>query len=99
MRNATVSELKNQLSRYLDYVRRGGRVRVYDRSMPVAELGPPRWSTSGAKDRIRELEKRGVLHCGPEFGAALPAGWHHRRRPGRPGRVLAALMAERGAGR
>ena len=40
MRTAKVSELKAKLSAYLAEVRAGGRVVVYDRNTPIAELVP-----------------------------------------------------------
>jgi len=40
MRSAKVSELKAQLSAYLAEVRAGGRVVVYDRNTPIAQLVP-----------------------------------------------------------
>jgi antitoxin (DNA-binding transcriptional repressor) of toxin-antitoxin stability system len=36
MKKAKVGELRNGLSRYLDYVRAGGSVVVYDRDTPIA---------------------------------------------------------------
>jgi prevent-host-death family protein len=40
MTRAKVSELKARLSAYLAEVRGGGRVVVYDRNTPIAELVP-----------------------------------------------------------
>ena len=48
MKKASVSDLKNQISRYLDYVKHGETVLVLDRNVPVAELKPiTRTSSSG----------------------------------------------------
>jgi len=40
MRTAKVSELKAKLSAYLAEVRAGGKVVVYDRNTPIAQLIP-----------------------------------------------------------
>jgi len=40
MRSAKVSELKAKLSAYLAEVRSGGKVVVYDRNTPIAQLVP-----------------------------------------------------------
>ena len=40
MKTVNISDAKNNLSRHLEYVRRGGRVRILDRNTPVAELVP-----------------------------------------------------------
>ena len=42
MKSAKIAELKNNLSRLLAYVRRGGTVRVFDRDKPVADISPCR---------------------------------------------------------
>ena len=40
MKKAKIAELRNGLSRYLDHVRAGGSVIVYDRDTPIAEIVP-----------------------------------------------------------
>ena len=40
MKKAKIGELRNGLSRYLDHVRAGGSVVVYDRDTPIAEIVP-----------------------------------------------------------
>lgn len=51
MNSVGVAELRQNLSRYLERVRRGERLVVTDRNRPVAELGPP--PTGGAElDRL-----------------------------------------------
>ena len=40
MRAVNIADLKNNLSRYLDEVRRGGEVLVKDRNKPIARLIP-----------------------------------------------------------
>jgi len=38
MRMATISDLRDGLSRYIEYVRTGGRVLIMVRNRPVAEI-------------------------------------------------------------
>ena len=49
---ARISELKNELSRFLRYVRKGASVLVYDRDRPVAWIDPVR-------ERLSEPTTRG----------------------------------------
>ncbi len=74
MTRAKIADLKNNLSRYLAYVREGGEVLVLDRETPVARLvpiSPPpdarsrqaagdRW----AEQRLAGLERQGVIRRG-----------------------------------
>ena len=99
MKTATVSQLKNELSRYLAYVRKGGRVRVLDRATLVAELAPPAWAGSPAAERIRELERLGIARCGPNFGKPLPAWWWKRPRPKKHALGSRIIIQEREARR
>ena len=46
MKKATIAHLKNNLSRYLSYVRRGGRITIFNRDTPIAELIPARAASS-----------------------------------------------------
>jgi len=50
VRQAKIANLKNNLSRYLDHVRRGGSVIVLDRDRPV--------------DRLGRLERQGLIRRG-----------------------------------
>lgn len=98
MKNAKISELKNNLSRLLAYVRRGGRVRVFDRDRPVADLVPCELPGSGdAGDaRLRELELEGILRRGT---GRLPEGFLEQRLPKTKVSVLEALLDERAEAR
>ena len=66
MKQAKVSELKNNLSRYLSYVRRGGVVRVFDRDRAVAELVPIGQGATGGSD-----ERDGILDALARKGSVL----------------------------
>jgi antitoxin (DNA-binding transcriptional repressor) of toxin-antitoxin stability system len=92
----TVADVKNNLSRYLAYVRRGGRVLIYNRDTPVAELVPPPATGEGTTgEDLARLEREGVLRRGS--GRLSPELLRPPR--GRPAGVLEALLEERAAGR
>ena len=62
MTTASISQLKANLSRYIDEVRRGGEVQIVDRGTPVARLVP---ATAG--DDPKELERlvnQGIIRRG-----------------------------------
>lgn len=81
---------------YLAHVKRGGTVVVFERDRPIACLVPVggRAAASG-RDRLGELERRGVIRR----GAGGTADWLRRWRPVRvKGGLLSTLLAERRAG-
>lgn len=90
--------MKNNLSRYLDHVRAGGTVLVLDRDQPIAQivpLAPVARDRAGNEDRLRRLERRGLIRRG---AGGLP-DWLGRRRPPRVrGSVLRDLLRERAGG-
>ncbi len=94
MKSAKISELKNNLSRFLAYVRRGGTVRVFDRDTPVADLKPclPTPTDEGSDQALCELERTGLLRRGSK---KLPADLLSRRLPKAKSSVVAALLDER----
>jgi antitoxin (DNA-binding transcriptional repressor) of toxin-antitoxin stability system len=86
-----IADLKNNLSRHLAYVRKGGEITVLDRDTPVARIVPfvagerkparrGAASAGRAADRIAELARRGVL--APGDPAAL-AAWLEAHAPER----------------
>ena len=91
--------MKNELSRYLAYVRRGGRVTIFNRDTPVAELVPARESEAGSGDRlersVRQLAREGVVRRGR---GRVPKALL-RPLSGPPSGVLDALLEERATGR
>jgi antitoxin (DNA-binding transcriptional repressor) of toxin-antitoxin stability system len=96
MKRVRISELKNRLSYYLRFVRRGQSVLVYDRDRAIARIDPVR--APGAVepgDWTAELERAGILR--PPT-AALPSDWLQRRVPTQ-GDVVGALLEERESGR
>lgn len=74
MHGVKIADLKNNLSRYLLHVRKGGEITVLDRDTPVARIVPfgPREARSkaAAKDdywtdeRLLELERQGAIRRG-----------------------------------
>jgi prevent-host-death family protein len=98
MRKAKIAELKNNLSRYIKYVRAGGSVLVLDRDEPVAQLVPlPRTSAARTDDeRLDALERQGLIRR----GTGGPPDWMtwRKRRPRLRGSVLKDLLDERRSG-
>ena len=67
MRKATIAHIKNNLSRYISYVERGGRVVIFNRERPVAELGPVSPETADAgrlPGHLLALEREGIVRRG-----------------------------------
>lgn len=97
MKRARISELKNKLSHYLRYVRRGQTVLVFDRDRAIARIEPVRESTAAGseEDHVAELERLGVMRAPT---AALPADWLESRLAVKSD-VLRAVLAERESGR
>jgi antitoxin (DNA-binding transcriptional repressor) of toxin-antitoxin stability system len=102
MKKAKIAELRNGLSRYLDHVRAGGSVIVYDRETPIAEIVPMiRRKNRSKKDldeeRLERLERRGAIRRGTgDFGEWLKT---HKpiKIPGGAG-VVEALLEDRESG-
>ena len=98
MKSAKISELKNNLSRFLAYVRRGGTVRVYDRDVPVADLTPcgSTAENTDADAALAALQRDGLLQRAVK---ELPRDFLRRRLPKAKASVLQALLDERRDGR
>ena len=99
MKTARLSEVKDNLSRYVRYVRQGGRVRILVRDLPVAELVPisvDRSPDESEEARLRDLERRGILRraAGEVPAELLRAGPRARGRP-----LSEILVEERRSGR
>ncbi len=63
MKTASISQLKNGLSAYLDQVRAGDTVLVTDRGMVVARLEPA-GAQPGTSGRLERLERAGLVRVG-----------------------------------
>ncbi|MFY9343543.1 MAG: hypothetical protein WAT39_13690 [Planctomycetota bacterium] len=98
MKKAKISELKNNLSRFLAYVRRGGTVRVFDRDVPIADLTPCETGTSTDEldASLAALERDGILQRAKR---PLPDDFLTRRLPRAKASVVQALLDERREGR
>ena len=63
MKSASISQLKNGLSAYVDQVRAGESVLVTDRGVVVARLEPAE-SRPDPAGRLERLERAGLLRVG-----------------------------------
>jgi len=61
MKRASISELKNNLSAFLDRVKGGTPVLIVDRGRPVARLEPVTAASSDADARLVRLVRDGVV--------------------------------------
>lgn len=94
MKKVSISELKNQLSAYLQSVRSGETVVVYDRSRPVARID--RVAEDQDEDRVTQLQRAGQL--APPVDP-LPLELLRSPAPQASASVLDALLEEREDGR
>ena len=101
MKKAKIGELRNGLSRYLDHVRAGGRVMIYDRDTPIEEIVPLSKSTNKKQrdeDRLARLERKGAIIRGKgDLGEWLKR-WKPVKIPGGAS-VVDAILQERESGR
>lgn len=95
MKKATISELKNRLSRYLRYVKAGESVMVVDRDTPIAHIVPLAHRPGAAGARLAALEARGIVRC----GNPVRLGKFPFPEPEVTSGVLDALLADRREGR
>ena len=94
MKKVSISELKNQLSAYLQSVRGGETVVVYDRSRPVARID--RVTDEDDEDRVTQLQRTGQLAPPAD---PLPLDLLRSPAPRASASVLDALLEEREEGR
>lgn len=95
MREANIGQLKNNLSRYLALVRRGERIRILDRRVPVAQIVPIGDATAGrpaGTEALAQMERKGLIRCG---SGRIDPELLDRDPPGKPSGVLRALLEER----
>lgn len=67
MKVAKLSDVKNELSRYVELVRRGEQVRILVRGVPVADLVPIAETgpdTGFSDEETSELERQGIIRRG-----------------------------------
>lgn len=94
MKKASISELKNQLSAYLQRVRAGQTVIVYDRNRPIARID--RIADEDDDDRIVQLQRTGIITPPSE---PLPLDLIRTPLPRAEHSVVEALLEERAEGR
>jgi len=108
MNAVKIADLKNNLSRHLARVRKGGEITVLDRDTPVARLvpfehrqnaspGTSRAASDAAAERVADLARQGIVSPGDPRALA---GWlnHHRPIPkpaGSPSAVDVLLQMRR----
>ncbi len=106
MNMVKIAELKNNLSRYLGYVREGGEVLVFDRDTPVARIVPFAAAETGhgrggaanrlVEERLADMERQGLIKRGNPRSVHE---WLEKHRPAPlpagSGSVLRALLDER----
>jgi len=97
MKSAKVSELKAHLSRYLARVKRGEEVVVTARGEPIAKLVPMPPAEDAEMERLRRMEREGLVRIGT--GQIPPDFWDWPRPRDPRGAVLKALLEERETGR
>jgi prevent-host-death family protein len=96
MKEAKISEIKNQLSRYLSLVRNGETVRILDRNRPIAHIVPIGESVASApvgEEALAEMERKGLIRRGTGRVDVDALGRRDRKEPNAG--VLAALLEER----
>ena len=99
MKTASISELKNRLSAYVDLVRQGETVLLTDRDRPVARIVPLEPGSKASDDsRLADLERRGILRRARRTGTARLLLSAPPRLPGGVS-VLEALLEDRRTGR
>lgn len=94
MKKASISELKNQLSAYLQSVRAGETVLILDRNQPIARI--ERVADEGPDDRLAQLIRSGIL---TPPSTPMPMKLLLQDAVRAPRSVLAALLEEREEGR
>src|SRR5690348_16551587 len=98
MKVVRVAEAKKELAHHLEYVRRGGTIRIVDRDRPVADLVPIQPDNDGDDDALlARLEEHGLVRRGK--GGPVPADLLRPGPAGRDAGVREALIAERRSAR
>ena len=100
MMQTNISNVKSQLSSYLERVKGGEEVVIADRNQPVAKLVPFRSGRSeggGWNARLAELARRGELRLAT--GLDEPLELKPARAPKGGAKVVDALLVERRQGR
>jgi|SRR5919106_523239 prevent-host-death family protein len=98
MRIATITEVKNKLSAFIDRVRAGESILIVERGRPVARLEPAVSIDEEPDGRLARLERAGIIrraeHRGPSALLLKPPP-----KLRKPANVVEALLEERREGR
>ncbi len=94
MKRASITEAKNQLSALIDRVRRGERVIIEDRGVPVARLDPMFDLAEDDEGRLARLERSGLARR-PERVAPRTVLTTPPPRPSGGARLSRAVLDER----
>lgn len=97
MKVVRISEARKELAHHLEYVKRGGTIRIVDRNRPVADLVPIQSDSDGDDALLARLEKQGLVRRGK--GGPVPADLLRPGPAGNRAGVLDALIEERRSSR
>ena len=97
MKNAKISELRDNLSQYLARVRQGETVIVYDRDTPIARIDPVVSDDQDLPDWAREAMQKGILSP-PKVRSRAPLNIQPVKADPKFS-LLEALLEERRSGR
>src|SRR5689334_10605795 len=98
MKIVRIAEAKTELSQHLEYVKRGGTIRIVDRGRPIADLVPIQVDNDGDDDAaLARLEERGLVRRGK--GGPVPAELFRPGPAGSRAGVCHALVEERRSSR
>jgi prevent-host-death family protein len=98
MKIATITEVKNKLSSFIDRVRSGETILIVDRGRPVARLEPAVAIDEDADARLARLQRAGIVRVARRRGRpSLLDQPPPRPRPGTS--IVDELIAERRTGR
>jgi len=92
MKQAKISELKNNLSRYLDLVKEGETIQVLDRQVPVAFITSVADARGPREERLLQMERKGLVRKGkPDLLKSILS----TPPPGTKTGAVRALLSER----
>jgi prevent-host-death family protein len=99
MKTASVTEVKNGLSKFLELVKNGEAILITDRGVPVARIESVRsdQNETGEQARLSRLERAGLLRRGRPISRRLLSAAPAALKTGAS--AVEALLEERRAGR
>lgn len=94
MKAAKVSELKAGLSKYLARVKRGEQVLITERGRTIAKIVPVPPAEGDEEERIRELERLGIV-LPSQYPGVPPEYWTLKLPRDPEGKVLKGFLRDR----